>query len=122
MGALPPAVLGFDQATGIAGVEFHASDAVSALEASLRLITSFGPSLRAAVWLISGTSQICGSVRALERASQAVRLLHAVGVPVVCSTEGEVAGISVAVSSAAEYRVGGQSTELGAGRCGLSSK
>ena len=103
-----PAVLSFDEATGVAAVELDGSDLVPALEAAPRLLLRLGPVVRAVALHIAGNSWPLArlSSRTLERAGHALDALH--GVPVVCSADDNVCGAGSAMWSAADYRVAGQ--------------
>ena len=106
--ALLPAVLRFDVKTGVAAVELDGSRVATALEASLRQMLCFGPALRAVVLHVGQSRGLDGSARALEQIDNMLDVLNALGVPVVCSMDGKIDGMSLAALTAADYLIAGQ--------------
>ena len=119
-----PAVLSFDEATGMAAVELDVSDLVPALEAALRLLVRLGSALRAVACHIAGYGRLFArlSARTPEQTDQALDALYGFGVPVVCSADGNICTAGFAVWSVADYCVAGQHLHLHTVRCGSISE
>ena len=107
---LLPASVRFDQQRGLAMLTFDADNAVRGcavrLNGAMALMAAFGPALRAIVIHISGFDVgHSDSRRSRERMDGALDALHALSVPIVCSSDCELTGSALALWSAVDYRI-----------------
>ena len=112
-----PAALEFDQSRGVARIILEARCSShrlsSSLHCAIRLLASIGPALRAiALRIHVATAAYVGSTRAWERMSVAIEELHALGVPIICSADGEIGAFSLAICSSADYLIAGRHTKV----------
>ena len=119
-----PDVLSFDEATGVAAVELDAFDLVTTLEAALRLLVRLRSAVRAVAFHIAESSPPCARfpARTLEQIDQTLDTLHGLGLPTVCSADGNVCGTGLAAWPAAHCRVAGEHQALQAVRYGSTSE
>jgi 3-oxoacyl-(acyl-carrier-protein) synthase/enoyl-CoA hydratase/carnithine racemase/acyl carrier protein/thioredoxin reductase len=123
IGARGAVHLGIGFCNGIAVLKLDDGEISMAINAAVGRLSELKSAVRAVVLTVADACLLprCTSQRAKELMQQAVTVLHGFGVPIVCSSRGEIGGLAQIAWFAADHNLTAAPTDVEGGALGFAA-